>query len=282
MRIRRLLLELGAILAVACVIGFLGPFGTYLAGPFVERIEQWWLLLVGAYLLIRPCIAGFSVVAERIELPLRTTVMGGVVALSAPLAYIWRSVGQNAYRHLDGYAELVPFSLLCALTVLAVTWWAANIDRQLTTQARAHTAKVQPPVTSHEGPAKESDRRHSRQLPRLYSRLSAGFIGPIVGLQSEDHYVRVHGPRGSELLLMRLREAIAEIGGESGDQIHRSWWVARAGIARVERAGRSWSVHLINGEVAPVSRDAVYRLRQAGLLPSEDTGEALTASTPGR
>ena len=81
---------------------------------------------------------------------------------------------------------------------------------------------------------------------------------------------------------MRLRESIAEIGGESGDQIHRSWWVARAGIARVERAGRSWSVHLINGEVAPVSRDAVYRLRQTGLLPAEDTGEALVASAPRR
>ena len=65
MRIRRLLLELGAILAVACVIGFLGPFGTYLAGPFVERIEQWWLLLMGAYLLIRPCIAGFRAIFDQ-------------------------------------------------------------------------------------------------------------------------------------------------------------------------------------------------------------------------
>lgn len=260
-------------LAVACVIGFLGPFGTYLARPFVDRVEQWWLLLMGAYLLIRPCIAGLSVVAQRIELPLRTTVLGGVVALSVPLAIIWRSVGQNAYRELNGYAELVPFSLLCALTVLAVAWWAANIDRQLTTQSHANIAERQNAAAAHEALAIEAARPASPELPRLYSRLSPKFVGPILALQSEDHYVRVHGPRRSELVLMRLRESIAEMDGERGDQIHRSWWIARAGVAQVERTGRSWSVHLLNGEIAPVSRDAVYRLRQSGLLPSEVTAK---------
>lgn len=271
MRIRRLLLELAAMLAVACVIGFLGPFGTFLDGPFVDRVEQWWLLLMGAYLLIRPSIVGFSEVAERLELPMTATVTGGVVALSAPLAYVWRSVGQNAYRELNGYAELVPFSLLCALTVLAIVWWAANLDRRLAAQAAAHPVEIPSRVPLEESAATAADQAHPNQPPQLYSRLSPGFPGPIVALQSEDHYVRVYGPSGSELVLMRLREAIAEMGEEPGDQIHRSWWVARAGIAHVARSGRSWSVHLVSGEAAPVSRDAVYRLRQGGLLPVEDS-----------
>lgn len=282
MRIRRLLLELGAMLAVACVIGFLGPFGTYLDGPFVERVEQWWLLLMGSYLLIRPCVALLGRVAEATELPLRTSVMAGVVALSAPLAFIWRSVGQNAYRELSGYAELVPFSLLCALTVLSVAWWAANLDRLLTTQAQANKVEERPEAPLEGAGVPEPSRHSPSERPRLYSRLSAAFVGPVVALQSEDHYVRVHGPRGSELVLMRLRESIAEMEGEPGDQVHRSWWIARAGISRVERAGRSWSVHLINGGIAPVSRDAVYRLRQAGLLPDEGPGEKLITSAPRR
>lgn len=274
-RTRRLLLELGAMLAVACVIGFLGPFGTYLDGSFVERVNQWWLLLMGAYLLIRPCIALLGRLAELTQLPLRATVTGGVVALSAPLAFIWRSVGQNAYRELHGYAELVPFSLLCALTVLSVAWWAANFDRQLSAQAEASASKRH----SHDLAANSSEtgQNATSDYPKLYARLSAGFSGPVVALQSEDHYVRVHGPRGSELVLMRLREAIAEMASEPGDQVHRSWWIARAGISRVERSGRSWSIHLINGETAPVSRDAVYRLSQAGLLPEEEPRRGLTS-----
>jgi hypothetical protein len=270
-RIRRLLLELAAMLAVACVIGFLGPFGTFLDGPFVYRVEQWWLLLMGAYLLVRPSIVGFSEVAERLKLPMMTTVTGGVVALSAPLAYVWRSVGQNAYRELNGYAELVPFSLLCALTVLAIVLWAANIDRRLAAQATSYALGEPSSGALEEPAAPAADQAHLLQPPRLFSRLSPGFLGPIVALQSEDHYVRVYGLSGSELVLMRLREAIAEMGEEPGDQIHRSWWVARAGIAHVERSGRSWSVHLVNGEAAPVSRDAIYRLRQGGLLPLEDS-----------
>lgn len=278
MLIRRILLELGAVLTVACVIGFLGPFGTYLDGPFVERVEQWWLLLMGAYMLIRPCVALLGWVAAQTELPLRTTVFGGVVALSAPLAFIWRSVGQNAYRELNGYAELVPFSLLCALTVLSIAWWAANLDSQLTVQSQTNTTKKQPDEPFGTAGPPEPKRDPAPERPKLYSRLSVGFAGPIVALQSEDHYVRVHGPRGSELVLMRLRESIAEMGGEPGEQVHRSWWIARAGISRVERSGRSWSVHLINGEIAPVSRDAIYRLREAGLLPREERGEGLTTA----
>ena len=119
-------------------------------------------------------------------------------------------------------------------------------------------------------PPPEPDQHRAADQPRLYARLGAGFAGPIVALQSENHYVRVHGPRGSELLLMPLRESIAEMGGEPGDQVHRSWWIARSGISSVERSGRSWSVHLVNGERAPVSRDAAHRLRQAGLLPRDD------------
>lgn len=266
LHIRRLLLELGAMLAVACVIGFLGPFGTYLDGGFVERVHQWWLLLMGAYLIVRPCIALLGRVAELTQLPLRITVMGGIVALSAPLAFIWRSVGQNAYRELNGYAELVPFSLLCALTVLTVVWWAANFDNRFTVQAATNTYDQQSEPSLAATPT-EVGHNVISDLPKLCSRLSAGFFGPVIALQSEDHYVRVHGPRGSELILIRLREAIAEMDGEPGDQVHRSWWVARAGIDRVERSGRSWIIHLMNGETAPVSRDAIYRLSQAGLLP---------------
>ena len=44
--------------------------------------------------------------------------------------------------------------------------------------------------------------------PRLRARLSRSFDDEILAQESEDHYVRVHGKTWSELLLIRLREAI--------------------------------------------------------------------------
>lgn len=271
-RYRRILLELWGTFVLACVTGFLGPFGTYSDGPIVARIEQWWLLFMGAYLLVRPCIALFRRLAHLTALPERAIVGWGVVAISAPLAMIWRAVGQNAYRELDGYAELVPFAFLCAVAVLGVDWWARSVERRLDTtevpmRNAGTTVTNAPAIPSAPAPPPATAE------PRLLSRLSPAFQSPIVALQSEDHYVHVHGPRGKELLLMRLREAIAEMGDEPGEQIHRSWWVSRSGIARIERSGRSMAVQLVNGEIAPVSRDAVYRLRQSGFLSLGDVEE---------
>ena len=95
-----------------------------------------------------------------------------------------------------------------------------------------------------------------------------GFAGPILALQSEDHYVRVHGQRGSELILMRLRDAIAEMEGVAGAQVHRSWWIAHRAILRCDPAGRSWLITLDGGLSVPVARDSVARLQRAGFLPA--------------
>lgn len=268
-RYSRLLLELWAMFMLACVAGFMGPFGTYDDGPFVARVEQWGLLLMGAYLLVRPCVALFRWIAKRTALPERAIVVWGVVVVSAPLAMIWRAVGQDAYRELDGYAELVPFAFLCGMAVLAVEWWARTTDRRLDappTPMRDETLDPPAEVALHSAPVALP----LTVQPLLLSRLSPSFHGPILALQSDDHYVHVHGPTGKELLLIRLREAIAEMGNEPGEQTHRSWWVARSGIARIGRSGRNWSIYLVNGEVAPVSRDAVYRLRQSGFLSLGD------------
>lgn len=272
-RYRRILLELWGMSVLAGITGFMGPFGTYSEGSIVARIEQWWLLLMGAYLLVRPCIALFRRMADRMALPERAIVGWGVVVISAPLAMIWRAVGQNAYRELDGYAELVPFAFLCAVSVLGVTWWARNVERRLVATElppgdagiAAVAAAPTPPSLPATPPAATG--------PRLLSRLSPAFRSPIIALQSDDHYVHVHGASGKELLLMRLREAIAEMGDEPGEQIHRSWWVARSGIARIERTGRSMALHLVNGEIAPVSRDAVYRLQRSGFLSADEVGQ---------
>jgi DNA-binding LytR/AlgR family response regulator len=65
---------------------------------------------------------------------------------------------------------------------------------------------------------------------------------------------------------MRLSDAIAELDGVEGLQVHRSWWVARDAVDEVKRDGRNLRLRLSNGVEAPVSRNRANDLKSAGWL----------------
>jgi hypothetical protein len=99
----------------------------------------------------------------------------------------------------------------------------------------------------------------ARQLPRRIDLT-------VICLQMEDHYVRVHTAMGSELVLMPLTQAIANLDGVEGLQVHRSWWVAKAAVTGVVEDGRNLRLTLTGGLSAPVSRARISRLRAAGWI----------------
>ncbi|MBD3762204.1 LytTR family DNA-binding domain-containing protein, partial [Rhizorhabdus sp.] len=74
----------------------------------------------------------------------------------------------------------------------------------------------------------------------------------------------------------RLRDAIAELNGLDGMQVHRSWWVARDAVRRWHRDGRAFTLELVNGLQVPVARNRVAILRAEGWLDGE-AAEALRA-----
>jgi hypothetical protein len=101
--------------------------------------------------------------------------------------------------------------------------------------------------------------------PRLAARLPAKLRdASILALESEDHYVRVHTPAGSELVLMRLGDAIAEMGTTPGARAHRSWWVARTAVQSLKRNNGRLALLLAGGLEVPVSRGYASELREAG------------------
>jgi LytTr DNA-binding domain len=112
---------------------------------------------------------------------------------------------------------------------------------------------VADPVAS---PASIIDNRFRTRLP-LHLQDSG-----ILALVSEDHYLRVYTDSGSALILMRLSDAIAELGGETGAQTHRSWWVARDAVAKAVRADGKAVLILVDGTEVPVSR-TYYRMLSA-------------------
>lgn len=95
----------------------------------------------------------------------------------------------------------------------------------------------------------------SAQSPRLLTRLSASHAdAQLYAIGSEGHYVRVFTDRGDELVLMRMKEAMAEVGDVEGMQVHRSWWVARDAVRESRNAQGRLELNIMNQLWVPVSR----------------------------
>lgn len=100
---------------------------------------------------------------------------------------------------------------------------------------------------------------------RFAERLPPKLKGAVIyAVSAEDHYLRLHTSKGSDLILMRLADALAELDGLEGAQTHRSWWVAKDAVESARRDGDRVTLVLKGGAEAPVSRPNVRPLRETG------------------
>ncbi|MGZ3347216.1 MAG: LytTR family DNA-binding domain-containing protein [Phenylobacterium sp.] len=107
----------------------------------------------------------------------------------------------------------------------------------------------------------------SAQAPKFLERLPAKLAGAEVwAVEAEDHYLRLHTSLGQDLILMRLSDAVAELQGIEGAQVHRSWWVARSAITEAIRGDGRATLTLKDGAEVPVSRTYARLLRQSGWI----------------
>lgn len=116
----------------------------------------------------------------------------------------------------------------------------------------------------------------SDSVPSLGGSLFLRRLSPRLGtrllvIATEDHYLRVTTALGEELILFRLSDAVAELDPALGQQVHRSYWVARQAVSSVERQGHRTTLVLVNGAKVPVSRTYVPLLRAAGWLSETAT-----------
>jgi DNA-binding LytR/AlgR family response regulator len=102
-----------------------------------------------------------------------------------------------------------------------------------------------------------------RFLDRVPEKLKGGILYAV---QAEDHYLRLHTSKGSDLILFRLADAIGELDGIEGAQTHRSWWVAKDAIGEVKRDHGRVFLRLQDGTQVPVSRPNAKALRESGWI----------------
>ena len=163
------------------------------------------------------------------------------------------------------YGNVLVVSGIACLVLWFVTARRRDVsDGQATGPRRADAASANVDEGSGPPASAMADVPAGPPSPRLLDRLPPHLGRDLVALEMEDHYARAHTMLGSALLLMRMRDAVAELDGIDGAQVHRSWWVARRAVTGTLRDGRNLRLKLATGVEAPVARAAVAALKAAG------------------
>lgn len=205
------------------------------------RLAYWVVLMIAAGLWAEVCMRAVRrLPGMEASLPARFVV--SVLVIGLPLTVVvWGVTGWVFFGRAYGI-DMLP----------GLVWRVLLITAVMTTIGMALEKK--PAMTgAGEGP------------PRFLDRLPPRLRGAVIhAVQAEDHYLRIHTDRGSDLILMRLSDAVAELEGLEGAQVHRSWWVAQDAVRDVKRGDGRATLTLAGGLTVPVSRRHARALRAAG------------------
>jgi hypothetical protein len=104
----------------------------------------------------------------------------------------------------------------------------------------------------------------------LAQRAGLPDLASVLMVAAEDHYLRlVLGDGRRPLVLFRLSDALPELAGLDGMQVHRSAWVARRHVVGAARDGRRWKLKLADGDEQAVSESFLPAVRAAGWLQTK-------------
>ena len=223
------------LLFAAAAGGTIGLIG-FLSGDLLICLFDWTGMIVIGTGLAASLLPAAIRIGRRVGLPLRLSAALAIAATAAPIALVAALFSAWAWPKEVGRMSPADWYIKTLLVeAFIVAGWV-----MLEQARRGPSAPV--PAT-----------------PRAVAR------GDVFCLQMEDHYVRIHTPRGSSIELMPMKVAIERYGAADGLRVHRSWWVRRSAIQRIERDGRNWRLVLENGLAVPVARHSVALLRQLSL-----------------
>lgn len=228
---------------VAVFLSLFGPFDAPLAGILV-RIASFF-----AYAWIGSLLGLLSVrLAARLGFWDRSVIVLGLVSgliMAAPMALVvWAgdTLGGGGPPPVAALPSILWDTLLICV--------AASVIAVVIGRGRRVRAQAVPP-----------------EAPPFLERLPLKLRGAEVwAVEAEDHYLRLHTSKGQDLILMRLADAVAELAGLEGAQVHRSWWVARDAVVDARRGDGRATLTLKDGAEVPVSRTYARELRARGWI----------------
>jgi hypothetical protein len=243
--LRRLAIDLALLTALGLVLAVLAPFDTAKL-PLADGAAYWLESIVGGGLI---GVVIDELIGRRLDGFWRRLLV--VVTLMTPLVVVLVGVLDMQTNHrfrappILWWRVWVISGLVMAVRILA---WRKPPAPQPQIETRVVVA---PPL-----PEAEAVFRQRLSAKRRAARL--------IAVEAHDHYLRVHTDAGQELLTLRFSDAVAELAGAHGFQVHRSWWVAADAIEGVSWRRGAGDLRLAGDLVAPVSRRHAPVLRAAG------------------
>ena len=226
----------GFVLA-ASVATLTGPFQTD-EMPLGPRAVYWivtiglpWALIVGLIVLLG------RLAPSRDWPPLRRVVTAMALAAAPTAALVWA---------VDGW--------MTGDTGGAPTWaMLLNVAVLFAVIGGLVLARLRPRLVAP-GPLPARNAFLDRLPPKLGTAL--------ISLTAQDHYVEVVTAKGRELIHMRFADALEELGGYPGQQIHRSHWISAHAYAGIATENGRAVAHLLDGRSLPVSRRFAPEVRR--------------------
>lgn len=227
-------------LVAATFLAFGGAFGSETATLPVRLVYWLGLMILGWFWGGFVSRHFFRGARETWNLWLRILI--SALTISIPYSAVVAFVGVYG---MGGHYDLVDIPEL-VLKVMAIS--AAMIAINVLAERRGVTSAGPQPA---------------KFLERLPLKLRGAEVWAV---EAEDHYLRLHTSKGQDLVLMRLSDAIAELEGIEGAQVHRSWWVAREAITEAVRGDGRATLTLKDAAEVPVSRTYARLLRERGWI----------------
>jgi len=258
---RRIAIEVMVIAALGLGLAALGPFGSY-GVPFASRSLLWIGFILGGYVILRPLMTVAHWLANAARIDLFPAQLIAVTLGSLPLSLL---IGSCLNRLAPGVADapVERYVQVWGIGVAVTLFMNRFVPHRL---AETGSADRQPTAVA----SPPADRAP------FFERIPASRAEDLLCLSMEDHYVRAHFHKSSTLILMRMRDAVRELDGVPGLHVHRSWWVAKTAVERVERAGDGVRLRLANDLLVPVARSYSGAVRAQGWPLTERFVEGYT------
>lgn len=221
--------------AIVTVLTIAGPFGTLRAFNTLERFAYWLILTPITFLLASFCstfvvisLSKFSI-GKWLSYGIAGTLSGIPVGIS-----VW------IFQFFLNNKVTPDFDFLTAMisNTIPITFAVTMIYASLSKNDASKIVIV--------------ERSPSSDL--FFNRIPKNLGRDIISLNAQDHYVEVKTTLGSELVLMRMSDAVSELISLEGVQTHRSWWVAKKHILNVQSNGGKKYLELTGEAIVPVSR----------------------------
>ena len=256
---RHQLRHLAQYLLIAILLVFLQPFGMFPGQPLV-RLGYWLAILAIFGMAMMPVTAKIIRSTGAFDDFSRWSgIFGCVLFATMPMTFVvhaieywgWSIASARLGEDLthmrpsrDAAGLIALFSQLLAINLLAIGVNSLFI-------LALHSLQSE-------------DKSKAVAGIRFLSRLPDHLGTQLLHLQMEDHYLRATTVNGSDLILMRFRDALQELADFDGLQVHRSWWVARNAVTKLSRQGRKIELLMMDGTRVPVS--AAFRKTVEDLL----------------